>query len=243
MAKKKKKVAKKKTAKKAVKKAVKKAAKKTKKVAKKATVKKVKKAVKMTAKKVTKKVAKTAATKKAAPKKTAKPAAAAKTAAPEVNLLGHTAPALTLHDQSGENISLSEETEKNPYVVLYFYPKDDTPGCTKEACDFRDNLDRLTSNGVRVLGVSPDTSESHTKFVEKFQINFPLLADTEKTLSEKMGVWKLKKFMGREYMGVERSTFLFANGKVAKVWQPVSVEGHVQDVLNTVHELRASTAN
>lgn len=193
-------------------------------------------------KKSTKKVAKKAS----ATKKTAKPQKAAKktaAAAPQTDLLGAPVPTIALPDQSGTTISLSEEAEKNPYVVLYFYPKDDTPGCTKEACDFRDNLERLSSNGVRVLGVSPDTTESHTKFVEKFQLNFPLLADTDKTLSEKMGVWKLKKFMGREYMGVERSTFLFANGKIAKVWQPVSVEGHVQDVLNTVHELRAANPN
>jgi thioredoxin-dependent peroxiredoxin len=233
MAKKKKKVAKKKATKKATKKKVAKKA-----VKKKATKKKVAKKAK-----TKKKAAKKASPAKKAAKRTAAPAETSTAATPEKNLLGQPAPAVTLPDQSGQTISLSEETEKNPYVVLYFYPKDDTPGCTKEACDFRDNLSRLTANGVRVLGVSPDSPESHTKFVEKFQINFPLLADTDKTLSEKMGVWKLKKFMGREYMGVERSTFLIANGKIAKVWQPVSVEGHVQDVLNTVHELRASSAN
>jgi peroxiredoxin Q/BCP len=239
MAKKKKKVAKKKTAKKATKKKVAK-----KKVA--AKGKKPAKKMKAKAKKVAKKSAKSA-TKRASPKKSAPvKATAAIDSTPvstESELVGQPVPSVALPDQSGQTISLSEEAEKNPYVVLYFYPKDDTPGCTKEACDFRDNLGRLTASGVRVLGVSPDSPESHTKFVEKFQLNFPLLADTQKQLSEKMGVWKLKKFMGREYMGVERSTFLVANGKVAKVWQPVSVEGHVQDVLNTIQELRAASSN
>ncbi len=158
-------------------------------------------------------------------------------ATPSVRI-GDEVPGITLPDQDGNTISLASEAAQNPYVVIYFYPKDDTPGCTKEACDFRDNINRLTENGVRVLGVSPDSPESHKKFIEKYGLNFPLLSDTEKDLSQKVGVWKLKKFMGREYMGVERSTLLVKDGRIAKVWQPVSVEGHVDDVLNTVSQLK-----
>jgi thioredoxin-dependent peroxiredoxin len=158
---------------------------------------------------------------------------------PPTEFVGQPVPELDLPNQDGTPVSLAEMAQANPYLVLYFYPKDDTPGCTKEACDFRDNLNRLQANGVRVLGVSPDSGDSHKKFIEKYNLNFPLLTDTDKKLSEKLGVWKLKKYMGREYMGVERSTFLVKEGQIAKVWQPVSVEGHVDEILDTVDELKS----
>lgn len=141
---------------------------------------------------------------------------------------------MNLSNQKGEVVNLPMLLSSSPKAVLYFYPKDDTPGCTTEACNFRDSLNRLQSAGALVVGVSPDSVESHVKFIEKYQINFDLLSDTDHKLCEAMGVWKEKSFMGRNYMGVERSTFLFVEGKVAKVWQPVKVEGHVDEVLAAI---------
>ena len=117
-------------------------------------------------------------------------------------------------------------------MVLYFYPKDDTPGCTKEACDFRDNLRAFNSQKVRVLGVSPDDSKRHAKFKEKYGLTFTLLSDTEKQLIGAYGIWIKKLNYGREYMGVQRSTFLIdKSGKIAKAWHGVRVPGHVEAVL------------
>jgi len=116
--------------------------------------------------------------------------------------------------------------------VLYFYPKDDTPGCTREACGFRDDLGKFEALGVRVVGVSPDKPESHTRFRSKYGLNFTLLSDAEKTLADACGVWVKKQNYGREYMGIERSTFLVDGaGKVRKVWRGVRVDGHVAAVL------------
>ena len=120
-------------------------------------------------------------------------------------------------------------------VVLYFYPRDNTPGCTIEACEFRDNFAALKKAGAVVLGVSSDDLKSHAKFIEKQQLNFVLLADTEKNIHEAYGVWGKKKFMGREFMGIVRSTFLIDDkGKIKKIWSPVSVKDHVKEVLENL---------
>ena len=116
-------------------------------------------------------------------------------------------------------------------LVLYFYPKDNTPGCTQEACDFRDNMNRLTSKAV-VVGISPDNTKKHKSFQEKHNLNFILLSDTEHKLAEAFGVWVEKSMYGRKYMGIERSTFIFdKNGNIEKEWRKVKVKGHVDEVL------------
>lgn len=118
-------------------------------------------------------------------------------------------------------------------IVLYFYPKDNTPGCTQEACDFRDNFNRLTSKAT-VIGVSPDSISSHKKFIEKQGINFLLLSDPEHALSEAFGVWKEKSMYGKKYMGIERSTFIIKDGNIVKEWRKVQVGGHVDEVINSL---------
>jgi thioredoxin-dependent peroxiredoxin len=224
--------------------ASKKAAKKV--VKKKATAKKAV-AKKAPAKKVS---AKKAPAKKAAPAKapTAKKvvaakAPAAKKPASEVSYakiaVSSQVPTVTLLDQSGHEVDLGEQLLSSPWTVLYFYPKDDTPGCTKQACSFRDHMNNLIGDGVQVLGVSPDSPEDHRKFIEKYDLNFTLLSDTEKKLIGHFGLWRKKQYMGREYMGVERTTLLLKGDTVAHVWQPVSVEGHVEDVVSTLGKLRA----
>ena len=173
---------------------------------------------------------KKAAPKKAAAKPAAKPAALVKAPASEGLGEGSKAPAFSLPDETGTIISSASLSGK-PYVI-YFYPKDDTPGCTKEACDFRDNLRAFNSAKVRVLGVSPDDPQRHTKFKEKYGLNFTLLSDTEKSLIGAYGIWIKKLNYGREYMGVQRSTFLVdKSGKIAKAWNGVRVPGHVEAVL------------
>ncbi len=143
---------------------------------------------------------------------------------------GSKAPAFSLTDDSGKVVSSASLTGK-PYV-LYFYPKDDTPGCTKEACDFRDNLRAFNDQKLRVLGVSPDDPSRHVKFKQEYGLTFTLLSDTEKTLANAYGVWVEKQNYGRTYMGVERSTFLIdKSGKIKKAWHRVRVAGHVADVL------------
>lgn len=142
---------------------------------------------------------------------------------------GKKAPDFKLLDQDGIEHKLSQY--KGSKVLLYFYPKDDTPGCTTEACNFRDGYKDFKKMGLVILGVSKDGVKSHKKFSEKFKLPFPLLADTEHVVAEKYGVWKLKKFMGREYMGMERSSFLIdKEGKVAKVYETVKPADHAQDV-------------
>jgi thioredoxin-dependent peroxiredoxin len=156
-------------------------------------------------------------------------AAPAKAAAQRV-AEGSKAPAFSLPDDSGKVVSSASLAGK-PYV-LYFYPKDDTPGCTKEACDFRDNLRAFNDQKLRVLGVSPDDPARHVKFKQKYGLTFTLLSDTEKTLANAYGVWVEKQNYGRTYMGVERSTFLIdKSGKIKKAWHRVRVPGHVADVL------------
>ncbi|GER86147.1 putative peroxiredoxin bcp [Dictyobacter vulcani] len=127
---------------------------------------------------------------------------------------------------------------KGHNVVLYFYPKDDTPGCTKEACGFRDANHVLQQRGVVVLGISVDSIKSHQKFIDKFSLPFPLLADTEKTVAEQYHVWKEKSMYGKTYMGVDRQTFLIdKEGIVRKVWRKVKPDDHANEVLEAVEAL------
>lgn len=152
---------------------------------------------------------------------------------------GKKAPAFSLKSTDGKTVKLSDLKGQN--VVLYFYPKDDTPGCTKEACAFRDRLSEITGLGAVVLGVSPDDVASHVKFTEKFKLTFPLLADVDHAVAEKYGAWREKNMYGKKSMGVQRSTFLIdAAGNVAKVWKKVSVDGHDEQVIEALSELAAS---
>jgi peroxiredoxin Q/BCP len=142
---------------------------------------------------------------------------------------GDAAPSFALPDETGAQVS-SADLAGSPYV-LYFYPKDDTPGCTTEACGFRDALSDFEKLGVRVLGVSPDSSASHQRFRAKYELPFTLLSDADKSLSSAYGAWALKKNYGREYMGVVRSTFLVdASGVIRNAWRGVKVNGHVEKV-------------
>ncbi len=140
-------------------------------------------------------------------------------------------PKFSLPDQDGKIITNDDLLGKA--TVIYFYPKDDTPGCTKEACEFRDLAP--VNAGVRVVGVSPDSSNSHTKFIQKFELNFTLLADTDHALAEACGIWVEKSMYGKSYWGVERTTYLLdENGKVQKVWAKVKPEGHAQEVMAAI---------
>jgi peroxiredoxin Q/BCP len=122
--------------------------------------------------------------------------------------------------------------------VLYFYPKDDTPGCTREACAFRDQKAALKKLGARVFGISPDDVASHERFRDKYDLNFPLLADPGHKMAEKYGAWREKNMYGKKKMGIQRSTYLIdAAGKVAKVWKAVKVDGHDEHVLKAIAEL------
>ncbi|WP_437187255.1 thioredoxin-dependent thiol peroxidase [Planctomicrobium sp. SH668] len=155
----------------------------------------------------------------------------------EIPAVGKKAPAFTLPASTGEKLKLSDYAGKKN-VVLYFYPRDNTPGCTQEACDFRDNIAALESDETVVLGVSTDSVASHEKFAAKFELPFPLLADTEHLVSEKYGVWGEKKNYGKTYMGLNRTTFLIGkDGKIKAVWQKVKVKGHVQAVRDAIAEL------
>lgn len=149
--------------------------------------------------------------------------------------VGDTAPDFTLPDEKGGSIRLSDL--KGQPVVLYFYPKDDTPGCTKEACNFRDDYDQFRALGAEVLGVSPDSPGSHAKFKEKYELPFPLLADESSNVCEAYGVWAQKQFRGREYMGVNRTTFLIdAEGKISHVFEDVDPEQHSGEVLQALND-------
>ena len=144
--------------------------------------------------------------------------------------IGDEAPDFTAETNGGGQVSLREF--KGKPVVLYFYPKDDTPGCTTEACSFRDNYAALKKKGAVVLGVSPDPVKSHDKFVEKFKLPFPLLADDKREIVTAYGVWGEKTFMGRKYQGVHRVTFLIApDGRIKKIWPKVKPAEHVAEVL------------
>lgn len=149
---------------------------------------------------------------------------------------GNKAPAFSLEAGSGKKVSLKDFAGKN--VVLYFYPKDNTSGCTAEACAFRDLHQDFKKAKTVVLGVSKDSLASHEKFIDKFELPFILLSDPECRVCEKYGVWKEKSMYGRKYMGIERSTFLIdKNGKLAKIWYKVKVKGHAEEVLEAVREL------
>jgi peroxiredoxin Q/BCP len=151
---------------------------------------------------------------------------------------GDKAPAFSLKDQHGKTIKSSEL--KGKPVVVYFYPKDDTPGCTKEACAFRDCQHELEAAGAVLLGVSPDDQASHQKFSDKFALNFSLLVDKDHQLADKFGAWREKNMYGKKSFGIQRSTFLIdAQGKVAKVWKRVQMDGHDQQVLAALRELPA----
>ncbi|MDP1914596.1 MAG: thioredoxin-dependent thiol peroxidase [Myxococcales bacterium] len=154
--------------------------------------------------------------------------------------VGQKAPVFSAKDQSGATVT--HATYAGKYVVLYFYPKDNTPGCTVEACAFRDDSAKLKAAGAVVLGVSPDSEKSHQKFIEKFNLPFQLLVDTDNTLSTAYGAWGEKSMYGRSYMGVVRSTFLIGpDGKLAHVWPTVKVNGHSDDVLATILALKSGT--
>ena len=143
---------------------------------------------------------------------------------------GDKAPDFSAPTNGGGTISLSELKGKN--VILYFYPKDDTPGCTKEACAFRDDFVAFKKKGAVVLGVSADSVKAHDKFVKKFELPFPLLADEDKKIVEAYGVWGQKSFMGRKYMGIHRVTFLIGpDGQIRKIWPKVKPEEHAEEVL------------
>jgi len=146
---------------------------------------------------------------------------------------GKPAPDFTLTNESGEPVALSSFRGKP--VVLYFYPKDDTPGCTAQACGIRDDYGRFEEAGAVVLGVSPDTVKSHVKFKEKYGLPFTLLADPEHEVAEQYGVWGEKKYMGRTYMGISRSTFIIdADGNVARVMHKVKPDTHADQVLEAI---------
>jgi len=148
---------------------------------------------------------------------------------------GMEAPDFTLPTGDGRTISLHDFRGKT--VVLYFYPKDNTSGCTAEACSFRDNDAALQQAGAVVLGVSPDSPKSHAGFAAKYGLPFPLLADTDHRVATAYGVWKQKSMYGRQYMGIERTTFLIGpDGKIKRIWPKVKVNGHVEEVLAALAE-------
>ncbi|KAB2328517.1 thioredoxin-dependent thiol peroxidase [Cytobacillus depressus] len=149
--------------------------------------------------------------------------------------IGELAPDFTLKASNGDEIKLSDFRGRN--IVLYFYPKDMTPGCTTQACDFRDQYSHFSDLNAVILGVSPDPISRHEKFIEKYDLPFILLADEEHKAAEAYDVWKLKKMFGKEYMGIERSTFIIdKEGKLVKEWRKVKVKGHVEEALQFIKE-------
>jgi thioredoxin-dependent peroxiredoxin len=155
---------------------------------------------------------------------------------------GQAAPDFVLRSDEGKEVRLS--ALRGQPVVLYFYPKDDTPGCTREACSFRDRKADLAAHGAAVLGVSPDDVASHGKFRDKYSLNFPLLADADHQVALAYGAWREKNMYGKKSMGIQRSTFLIdAAGKVRKVWKRVEVDGHDEAVLAALAALAAPAAS
>lgn len=147
--------------------------------------------------------------------------------------IGQQAPAFDGLDQHGIRRRLTDF--KGQRLILYFYPKDMTSGCTQEACDFRDDTRRFEERGVAIVGVSPDSVERHARFAVKEGLNFPLLADTDHAIAEAYGVWKEKSLYGRKYMGVERTTFLIDGaGRISHIWPKVRVSGHVKEVASAI---------
>lgn len=159
--------------------------------------------------------------------------AAASSASRVALTTGSTAPAFTLPDEAGHPVSLSDF--KGRKLVLYFYPKDDTPGCTQESCDFRDSLAALSRAGAAIVGISKDDAASHLKFKDKYALTFPLLSDTDGRVCEAYGVWVEKNMYGKKYMGIDRATFLIdETGTIARLWRKVKVPGHVAEVLEAL---------
>jgi len=148
--------------------------------------------------------------------------------------VGDTAPAVNLPRDGGEMVNMAD---LNGPVVLYFYPKDDTPGCTKEAIGFTAELEAFAASGATVLGVSKDTVAKHEKFIAKHDLKIALLSDEKGDVCERYGTWVQKQMYGKTYMGIERATFLIADGKIARIWRKVKVPGHVDDVLDAVKTL------
>jgi peroxiredoxin Q/BCP len=172
--------------------------------------------------------------KMASPKKTKQSTQAGQQAVSKHDLrVGGLAPAFSLPDDTGKMVNSSELRGKK--VVVYFYPKDDTPGCTTEACSFRDGIQDLRKKGAMVFGVSADSVSSHRKFSEKFQLNFPLLSDESKAMIYAYGVWKEKTLYGRKYMGIERTTFVInEDGIIRKIFPKVKVNDHFTEVLQSL---------
>lgn len=145
--------------------------------------------------------------------------------------IGDKAPVIKAMDQNGNSISL--EDFKGSKVILYFYPKDDTPGCTAEACNLRDNYSTLLDEGFKIIGVSADNINSHKKFIEKYNLPFPLIADTDKKVLNDYGVWGKKKFMGREYDGINRMTFVISEeGIILNIFDKVQTKDHTKQILS-----------
>jgi len=149
--------------------------------------------------------------------------------------VGQKAPDFTALNDAGQKVKLSDLKGKK--IVLYFYPKDDTPGCTVEACAFRDGIDEVKSRGAVVLGVSVDSVESHKKFKNKFDLNFPLLSDADKAIVQAYGTWKEKSMYGKKFMGIERTTFIIdEQGRISHIFPKVKVDEHYDQVLDALEE-------
>ncbi|MBT5294267.1 MAG: peroxiredoxin [Octadecabacter sp.] len=148
--------------------------------------------------------------------------------------IGTAAPDVTLPRDGGDMITLADI--QGP-VVLYFYPKDDTPGCTKEAIGFTEHLEGFAASGATILGISKDTVAKHEKFIAKHDLKIALLSDADGDVCERFGVWVEKNMYGKQYMGIERATFLISGGKIARIWRKVKVPGHVDEVLDAVRAL------
>jgi peroxiredoxin Q/BCP len=148
--------------------------------------------------------------------------------------IGTAAPDVTLPRDGGDMITLADI--QGP-VVLYFYPKDDTPGCTKEAIGFTEHLEGFAASGATILGISKDTVAKHEKFIAKHDLKIALLSDADGNVCERFGVWVEKNMYGKQYMGIERATFLISGGKIARIWRKVKVPGHVDEVLDAVRAL------
>ena len=148
--------------------------------------------------------------------------------------IGTAAPDVTLPRDGGDMITLADI--QGP-VVLYFYPKDDTPGCTKEAIGFTEHLEGFAASGATILGISKDTVAKHEKFIAKHDLKIALLSDADGHVCERFGVWVEKNMYGKQYMGIERATFLISGGKIARIWRKVKVPGHVDEVLDAVRAL------
>lgn len=150
--------------------------------------------------------------------------------------IGDVAPSFSASTDGGEQVSLADFKGKK--VILFFYPKDNTPGCTQESCDFRDLNERFAAAGVQVLGISKDSVKSHDNFKAKYSLNYPLISDPDTEICQSYGVWKEKKNYGKTYMGVERSTFLIdESGVIRGIWRKVRVKGHADAVLQATEEL------